>query len=228
MTGEYALVEMQIMPEEHWDDRALGYVAAIFSRQLRKRSSWKNIQKVIGINILGGGKDNQKHWKDTPEQYSRHYKFQEQIHNENPPRYMCGIEIIQYSLSNVPNQVETQERKDWLRFFKNAHRMVDDDVRREIQTPAVIEAFELARLRNLPADVKRSYEEEDALYVNLSSHIADEIAEAVAKAVAETEPRVIAETEASDDMIKNRKIKGFFDFILELTTSIFCRVRLVI
>jgi predicted transposase/invertase (TIGR01784 family) len=170
-SGEYALVEMQVIPEENWDGRALGYVAAYYGNQLRKSESWKDIKKVIGINILGGGRDDSKHWTDTPEQYVRHYKFQEQIHNENPPRYIEGLEIIQYSLSNVPKQIESQEQKDWLCFFRNAHMMTEEDVKREIKTPAVLDAFELAKFDNLPKIVTDNYHEEDARYVNLTTHM---------------------------------------------------------
>ena len=78
--GDYALVEMQVVPQSHWDERALAYVAAFYGNQLRQGDSWKNLKKVIGINILGGGKDVLQHWGETPEQFVRHYKMQEQKH----------------------------------------------------------------------------------------------------------------------------------------------------
>ncbi len=31
-----------------------------------------------------------------------HYKIQEQLHGEHPPRFLEGIEILQYSLANAP------------------------------------------------------------------------------------------------------------------------------
>src|SRR5271165_942813 len=141
-TGEYALIEMQVVPEDHWDQRALAYVAAFYSCQLRRKTPWKEIRKVIGLNILGGGKNDKVHWPETPGQYTRHYKLQEQLHKENPPRFLDGIEIIQYSLANAPKEVNTQEQNDWLCFLKDAHNMSEEDVQREIRTPAVLEAFE--------------------------------------------------------------------------------------
>ena len=33
-TGEYALVEMQVIPEDYWDRRAFAYVAAFYGNQL--------------------------------------------------------------------------------------------------------------------------------------------------------------------------------------------------
>ena len=180
-TGEYALIEMQIVPEEHWDQRALAYVAAFYGNQLKKRTPWKEIKKVIGLNILGGGKDGAAHWKDTPDQYMRHYKFQEQLHQENPPRFLKGIEIIQYSLANAPKNVDTQEQTDWLRLLKDAHNMTEEDVQRDIKTPAVLEAFKRAKLVNLPKIVKTNYEEEDLMFENLSGYMADERAKGKAE-----------------------------------------------
>lgn len=75
-TGDYALVEMQVIPKNYWDRRALAYVASFYGNQLSRGRGWKDIKKVIGINILGGGKDDTAHWKDTPSEYVRHYKFE--------------------------------------------------------------------------------------------------------------------------------------------------------
>jgi len=195
-TGEYALVEMQIMPEDQWDQRALAYVGAFYGNQLRKSDSWKSIQKVIGVNILGGGKDNLKHWQETPEQYVRHFKFQEQIHKEDPPRYLHGIEIIQYALANVPENVDTQEQKDWLRFFKDAHNMTEEDVEREIKTPAVREAFERAKLVDLPVTVREKYRAEEDMFDNLSGLMAERETKGreEERAKAEVEKKRIAQT----------------------------------
>ncbi len=192
-TGEYALVEMQIWPENQWDDRALAYVAAFYGYQLRKGSSWKDIRKVIGLNILGGGKDDCKHWPDTPNQYMRHYKLQEQLHKEDPPRCMDGLDIIQYSLANVPKNVDTQEQKDWLLFFKNAHNMTEEDVKREIKTTAVLKAFERARLISLPDAIKVNYDAEDVQYENLSEYIEEREAKKKAEGIAEGMTEGIAE-----------------------------------
>jgi len=95
-TGEFALVEMQVVPQDFWDRRALCYVAAFFGNQLRKGGKWKDdIKKVIGINILGGGKDDFIHWKDYPVQYIRVYKFQEQHNGSDIKMCMDGMELIQ-------------------------------------------------------------------------------------------------------------------------------------
>ena len=38
--------------------------------------------------------------------------------------------------------------------------MTEEDVKSRITTPAVLKAFELAKLSNLPPDVRKEYEEE--------------------------------------------------------------------
>ena len=103
-TGDNVLIEMQIIPYNHWDQRALAYVAALYGRQIRKGGKWDEIKQIIGINILGGGKDQTAHWKDTPDQFVRHYKFTEHLHPEK--RIMEVIEIIQYSIMNAPKTIE--------------------------------------------------------------------------------------------------------------------------
>lgn len=173
-TGEFALIEMQIVPEDNWDKRALAYIAAFYGNQLRQKASWKEIKRVIGLNILGGGKKDHVHWNETPNQYMRHYKLQEQLHQENPPRFLEGIEIVQYSLGNAPKEVNSQEKKDWLRFLKDAHKMTEEDVKLEIKTPAVLEAFERAKLVSLPRDVKDHYLDQDIRFENMSEYIEKE------------------------------------------------------
>lgn len=185
-TGEFALIEMQITPEDHWDRRALAYIAAFYGNQLRQKKSWKEIRKVIGLNILGGGKQDHAHWKETPDQYMRHYRLQEQLHQENPPRYLEGIEIVQYSLANAPKNVNSQEQNDWLRFLKDAHTMSEKDVRDEIKTPAVLEAFERAKLVSLPRDVKQHYDTQEAHFENMSSLFEEREARGEARGEAKT------------------------------------------
>jgi hypothetical protein len=183
-TGDYAMVEMQVMPRDYWDRRALAYVAAFYGNQLRKGESWQDIRKVIGLNILGGGKDGLVHWGDTPEQYMRHYKVQEQLHGGK--RYMDGMEIIQYSLMNAPDLPATeQEKKDWLTFFKEGHLMDEATVKRVIKTPAVLQAFECAKLSKLPPPVKAAYDAQENRFSEYSQHTQKVVDKAVKEAVKE-------------------------------------------
>ena len=178
-TGELALIEVQVIPYDYWDQRALAYVAAFYGNQLRKKGSWCDIKHVIGINILGGGKDQTAHWKETPDQFVRHYKMTEQLHKEN--RIMHGMELIQYSIMNAPKSIENQETKDWLTFFQRAHFMTEEEVHATIKTPAVLEAFERVRYDKLPSEVREQYELQDKDYDRISEYTKAEKAEGEAK-----------------------------------------------
>ena len=171
--GEIAMVEIQVIPAKGWDKRALGYIAAFYGNQMRQGEDWKDIKRVIGINILGGGKDGLEHWKDSPAEYKRHYKMQEQT-QQIPARYIDGIEIYQYSLMHAPSLPGAvgvdKERQDWLTFFKNASRMTEEDVKKQISTPAVLEAFMRAKLDILPLHVRELYADQESQYENYSMH----------------------------------------------------------
>ena len=78
--GDFLLVEMQVLPKDNWDERALAYSAAFYGRQIGKGDYWLDIKKVHAINILGGGTRQHAHLAETPDQCVRHYKFQEQLH----------------------------------------------------------------------------------------------------------------------------------------------------
>ena len=169
--NSYALVEMQVVPYNYWDKRALAYVAAFYGNQLFKRGKWKDIKKVIGINILGGGKENKAHWVDTPTQFVRHYKVQEQLHL--PSGYIDGIELIQYSLMNAPKASDDQEKQDWITFFKDGYSMTEEQVQQKIKTPEVLEAFKRVKIKSLPPKVLAAYEAEDVEYDCYSEHTED-------------------------------------------------------
>lgn len=53
-----------------------------------------------------------------------------------------------------------QARRDWLIFFSRAHLMTEQEVQETIKTPAVLKAFEMIKLSNLPPDVREAYEKE--------------------------------------------------------------------
>jgi len=177
---EYAMVEMQVISYDYWDKRALGYVAAFYEKQMREGEKWKDIKRVIGINILGGGKDRLKHWNDSPTEYKRHYKMQDQLH-VIPPRFIDGIEIIQYSLMNTPQFLDDSEKNDWLTFFKEASNMTEEDVQNKIVTPAVLKAFERAKLSTLPDRVREKYAREESQYAQYSIHTQELIEKGIEK-----------------------------------------------
>ena len=53
--------------------------------------------------------------------------------------------------------------------------MTEDDVAAQITTPAVLRAFELAKLSTLPDTVRASYDDEDREYDRYSQHTAEQI-----------------------------------------------------
>jgi predicted transposase/invertase (TIGR01784 family) len=176
--GEYALIETQVIVQDYWDKRALAYIAAFYGNQIRKGGDWRQIKRVIGVNILGGGKDDHRHWKETPHQFMRHYMFEEQLHKE--PRFIKELQLFQYSIQNEPNGTLTQEQKDWLTFLKEGYRMTEDQVS-QIQTEAVCRAFERAKFTNMPKKLREAYEEEDVQYVRISEAMEEKMMEGIAK-----------------------------------------------
>ena len=168
--GDYALVEMQVMRENHWDRRALAYVSSFYGNQLAKGGNWKDLRKVIGINILGGGIHNRVPWPDTPNHFMRHYKFEDQLNGKG--RFIDGIELFQYSIVNSPIDAN-QGLSDWMKFLRNAHNMTEEDVLAEIKTPEVLEAFERAKISKLPAEVRTAYEAQDKNFERYSQQTED-------------------------------------------------------
>lgn len=162
---EFAIVEMQVVPQDYWDYRGLAYAAYVFGNQLKKGDHWRDLKKVVAINILGNKDGNKPHWK-TPE-FVRHYKFQDQT---RASRFIDGIELIQYSLANAPQSIEDQAQKDWITYFKRGHVMTKEEVQATIKTPEVLKAFELSELNKLPWRIRAEYDEEDREYDRYSLH----------------------------------------------------------
>ena len=197
-SGELTLVEMQVLPQDFWDRRALALAALVFGGQLQRGDDWSQLKRVIGLNILGGGFESRGHWPDTPDQFIRYYRLEEQLNQEDPARFLDGIEIIQYSLKNAHDEMESQEKQDWLLFFKKAHMMMEEDVKKQVKTPAVLQAFEMAKIRNMPADVRDRYKDDALKYEKFSIHI---------RSVIEAENKKI-EAEKKGIEAKNKKIEA--------------------
>jgi len=209
---EYALVEMQAVPQNYWDRRALAYVAAFYGNQLSKGSEWKDIRRVIGINVLGGGRDNLQHWVDTPTEYIRHYKMQLQEKEDSkdskaPKRYIDGMELIQYSIMNAPKTIfNDREQQDWITFFRDAQYMTETDVEKQISSPAVLEAFKLSRLKELPPIVRARYEAEDKDYERYSDHTNDMVKKGEKAAKIEIASEMLADSEPIAKIIKYTRL----------------------
>lgn len=46
-----------MIPQNFWDKRALVYAAKVYSSQMKEGDQWKDLKRIICVNILGGGKD---------------------------------------------------------------------------------------------------------------------------------------------------------------------------
>jgi predicted transposase/invertase (TIGR01784 family) len=206
-TVDYALVETQIIKEDFWDRRALAYVANFYGKQLRRGDEWKDLKKVIGINILGGGIESAypRAKTDASKQFFKHYKFQEQNNKGHIPQFMEGIEIFQYSLFDIPNDLP-DEKREWLNFFRNAHTFNEDDVAK-IKTPAVIAAYERAKLSSLPIEILKDYDKQADTLKNMSGVLSDKFAEGMAEGMAEGKAEGMAEGKA--EVVKALVSNGF-------------------
>jgi hypothetical protein len=68
---------------------------------------------------------------------------------------------------------DNREKKDWITFLTRAHEMTEEDVAAQIKTPAVLRAFELAKLSTLPDDVRAAYEAEVREHDRYALHTAE-------------------------------------------------------
>ena len=83
---------------------------------------------------------------------------------------------------NAPEEMSDREKLDWTTFFNwitRGHRMTEKEVQEQIQTPAVLEAFQRAKLSSLPRDEKEAYEYEDKEYDMYSQHTQELVDEGV-------------------------------------------------
>ena len=166
------VVEMQVVPQNFWDRRAVAYISNIYGNQLSRDQGWEDLKPVIGINLLGGGRDNKVHWENGND-YIRDYKLQDTRNSQN---IIDSVRLIQYSLMLAPRLPDCHSPQDeWLKFFRDAHNMDEAMVENDIKTPEVQRAFELVKFDGLPSDVQNAYEQEDDNYQRYSIHTSQEI-----------------------------------------------------
>jgi hypothetical protein len=174
---DYVLVEMQVIPSDDWDRRALAYISAFYGNQLRRGGQWNNLKKVIGVNILGGSRDDKMVWSNRkPCDYMRHFKCQNQV-SGNTDIFIDAVELFQYSLISPPPSSISIEAKDWLTFLSRAAFMTEEDVKREIKTPEVLLAFDRAKISQLPTQVLEAYQAETSKFQMYSQYTADLVLE---------------------------------------------------
>ena len=70
--------------------------------------------------------------------------------------------------------------------------MTEEEVEAQIKTPAVLQAFEMAKLSNLPADVRAVYDAEVRERDRYSQHIAEQISKGEKSAKIEVARNLLA------------------------------------
>ena len=84
---------------------------------------------------------------------------------------------------NAPDTppLSDQEKQDWITFFKRGARMSEEQVKAQIQTTAVLEAFDRATLSKLPSYVREAYDAENIQYARVSQYTAEVVAKGETK-----------------------------------------------
>lgn len=171
----YALVEVQVVPQDYWDKRALAYAANIYGRQLSEGQEWDKIKKVICINLLGGGSHNTA-WPEKTGFTKLTFKDQDNTEIEE------GIEILQYPLfyEQIREQTEVAKRfseeakkeyLEWIEFFEHAHNKREAEVMKQVETKAVRKAYERIKSSLLPQEVKEAYlQQEEEIFAKYSQY----------------------------------------------------------
>jgi predicted transposase/invertase (TIGR01784 family) len=184
-TGDLVLVEMQVMPENQGDLRFLSYAAGVYSNQLKRGGKTKDIKKVIAINLLGCGLQGTPHWKDAPDEFIRHYKFQEQLGPKK--RLIEGIELIQWDLVNTPEDLERYIKdpnlREWILFFKRGHAMTRQQVKENFKNPNVQRAFTLIDYDTLSPELRAGCESLDEFFGKYSDYTESVMREGIEKGI---------------------------------------------
>lgn len=167
--GTYALVEVQVVPQNFSDQQALSYASYIYSQQMKEGNVWDSFKKVICINILSGGPQSTK-WEEKTR--VTRYTFKDPEGNELED----GIEIFQYplyhpNLRQIPPELEEKSQKnaylDWINFLEHAQDMTEDEVAQGVMTLEVKQAYQKVKL--LPPEVVRDNRRQDEEQFSLST-----------------------------------------------------------
>lgn len=178
--GSYALVEVQVAPQNYWDNRALSYAAAFYGNQLKRGGDWEKLEKVIAINLLGGER---KHWTNAPNEIVRHYKFISEVGEQR--HEIDTLQLIQYNLLSAEiSSVEDIGFREWLEFWTKADEMTEQDVS-HLTTKSVKDAYERVKVKDFPESVLKDYAKQQDEYARYSQHVRQEVEEAQQKALEE-------------------------------------------
>jgi flagellar biosynthesis/type III secretory pathway protein FliH len=158
---------VQIITQDFWDSRALAYASAFYGNQLKRVGAWSELRRVIAINFPGLGKGGTR---DSLIHGVRHYVLQDveyvlqDVENPNEGHVMEGFEPIQYCVPHLHKAARSDETfREWADFFQNADERTEAHVE-QLKTEAVKKAYERARVRNMPREIRQSYMDDTAKY----------------------------------------------------------------
>jgi hypothetical protein len=161
----FVTIEFQIVKQKYWDDRALAYVAGVYSNQLKYAEKWGLgvLDKVIGINLLGDG--SKAYWRK--EEFRRHYFFKDQFNGNT----LYNLQLIQYSLGDVdlnhPDIIIDKPLKDTLEFFREAH--TKDEIPPGIDENLIL-GYQNANVGKLKQEKPHIMDNMDAFFKNIGDH----------------------------------------------------------
>lgn len=173
----YITIEFQVAKQDYWDKRALAYIASIYGNQLRPKPKkendddeakdinyYKQIQNVIGINLLGDG--SVPYWKDG--RFIRDYTFVDQ---RGSGHKIPSMRLIQYSLGDADlkhkDLKDNAELKQWIDFFKSAHEKdsipptVDESVKK---------AYSMIKVDTLKKEHPDLFQASEEFFASLTEH----------------------------------------------------------
>lgn len=173
----YITIEFQVAKQDYWDKRALAYIASIYGNQLRPKSKkanddnievkgiyYKQLQNVIGVNLLGDG--SVPYWNDGS--FIRDYTF---IDQRGSGHKIPSMRLIQYSLGDADwNHKDLKENihlQQWIEFFKSAHEK--ESIPLSIDEP-VRKAYDMIRVDTLKKEHPELLKASEEFFASLTEH----------------------------------------------------------
>jgi predicted transposase/invertase (TIGR01784 family) len=178
-SGEYVLVEAQVMSEDAQDHRFLAHLSTLHGNQLRRGEKWIDLKDVYAINIMECAFSTQFEGSE-PGEYRRHYKMTD-LSLEGNPRSLNHLNLIQFSLHDLDlGKVKDVEERWWLDFFKNGHKY--DSIPKGCPPP-IAAAYEKIRTDALPPAIKSALDIEEGRYVNFQGLLGQKEQEGIQKGI---------------------------------------------
>ena len=199
-----AMVEVQVIPENYWDARALYYASGVYFNQLRRGGQYEHLTKVISIQLLGTGNPISSPWKKTPKEYIRRYKFLDKVRGHA----LDQIELVQICVPHLKkdrNDLDAPRAllwKEWTEFLKRAH-LKDAKYVKTLSSSNLKTAYACLNLKTMSRDVLERYTDERNRFTRFSEFISLQI-EAEKEKIQEN---IEAEKERFRENIEAEKVK---------------------